>query len=181
MVSQLKKIIQNEKGLTLVEVIASFVLLIIILFSFFTLFVQGSKTTKSSKSIVDATYIAQTEMENAYETITNSDSLATAEKTWITNNSEMGYSEECSGIVPSTSLKYSIYKKEKKPNPNTTITTVMRITQNQDFPTNLSNVIINVYETEGNHKILNVCINEDLIKKAKKAQMENVVEWGVSK
>lgn len=67
MASQIKKIIVNENGVTLVEVIASFVLLIIILFSFFTLFIQTAKTTKSSERIVDATYVAQTEMEKLYE------------------------------------------------------------------------------------------------------------------
>ena len=57
---------QNEKGVTLVEVVASFVILVILLVSFYTLFIQTAKTTKSSEDIVDATYIAQTEMEHIF-------------------------------------------------------------------------------------------------------------------
>ncbi len=64
---KLKKIVHNEKGVTLVEVVASFVILVILLISFYTLFIQTAKTTKSSEDIVDATYIAQTEMEKIYK------------------------------------------------------------------------------------------------------------------
>ncbi|UQW96382.1 hypothetical protein M2M59_10300 [Rummeliibacillus sp. G93] len=70
MASQNRKIIVDEKGATLIEVIASFALIVIILLSFFTLFIQTSKTTKNSERIVDATYIAQTEMEKAYNAST---------------------------------------------------------------------------------------------------------------
>ncbi|MFY3792773.1 type IV pilus modification PilV family protein [Ureibacillus sp. MALMAid1270] len=58
--------ILDESGLSLIEVIASVVILTIILLGIFGLFVQSAKTTKNSEKIVDATYIAQTEMENLY-------------------------------------------------------------------------------------------------------------------
>ena len=38
--TKLKKTVQNEKGVTLVEVVASFVILVILLISFYTLFIQ---------------------------------------------------------------------------------------------------------------------------------------------
>lgn len=58
----------NEKGFSLVEVIAAFVLISIILISFFTLFFKGRETTVESKKTVDATYTAQQEMESIYVT-----------------------------------------------------------------------------------------------------------------
>ncbi|MFF2755069.1 prepilin-type N-terminal cleavage/methylation domain-containing protein [Psychrobacillus sp. NPDC058041] len=57
----------NTKGLTLIEVLVSIILFSIILFSFFTLFIQSAKTGKTSGEVVDATYIAQVEMEKVYE------------------------------------------------------------------------------------------------------------------
>ncbi|WP_338838029.1 type II secretion system protein [Kurthia gibsonii] len=56
----------NEKGFSLVEVMAAFVLISIILISFFTLFFKGRETTVESKKTVDATYTAQQEMESIY-------------------------------------------------------------------------------------------------------------------
>src|SRR5699024_8937847 len=57
----------EEKGLTLVEVLASFVILSIVLVIFLSIFIQSAKTNQTSEEIVDATYIAQTEMELIYE------------------------------------------------------------------------------------------------------------------
>ena len=59
--------VNQEQGLTLVEVIASIVLISIILLSFMGLFMQSNKTTATSGDIVNATYIAQKEMENIYK------------------------------------------------------------------------------------------------------------------
>lgn len=56
----------SEQGLTLIEVIASIVLIFIILLSFMSIFLQSNKTTVTSSDIVDATYLAQKEMENIY-------------------------------------------------------------------------------------------------------------------
>lgn len=67
MANQFKKIISNENGVTIVEVIASFVLLVVVVSSFFMLYVQTAKTGKSSETIVDATYLAQTEMEKIFK------------------------------------------------------------------------------------------------------------------
>lgn len=62
----MKHILQNDEGLTLVEVIASIILISIILLSFMALFLQSNKTTVTSNDIVDATYVAQKEMEEIY-------------------------------------------------------------------------------------------------------------------
>lgn len=62
----MKKKIQNEFGISLIEVIASILILTIILISFFSLLIQSNRTNSLSESIADATYIAQMEMENLY-------------------------------------------------------------------------------------------------------------------
>jgi len=56
----------GENGLSLVEVLASFVILTLLLTTFLMMFIQSAKVNKSSEHIIDATYIAQTEMENMY-------------------------------------------------------------------------------------------------------------------
>src|SRR5690625_4357208 len=60
------KNMQNEQGLTLVEVLASVVLLTLLLTTFITVFIQSAKMNQTSEMIIDATYIAQTEMEKVY-------------------------------------------------------------------------------------------------------------------
>ncbi|WP_342538005.1 hypothetical protein MKY15_16105 [Sporosarcina sp. FSL K6-1540] len=62
---KLKKAL-GENGLSLVEVLASFVILTLLLTTFLMMFIQSAKVNKASEHIIDATYIAQTEMENMY-------------------------------------------------------------------------------------------------------------------
>lgn len=57
---------QEESGRTLIEIIASIVLLSIIAIPFAGMFVQSSKSINVSDEIIDATYVAQTEMEWLY-------------------------------------------------------------------------------------------------------------------
>ena len=60
------KYIRNSKGISIVEVVASFVILAIILMSFMGILVQTKRTNASSETIQDATYVAQAEMEALY-------------------------------------------------------------------------------------------------------------------
>ncbi|KYG89112.1 hypothetical protein A0U40_13900 [[Bacillus] sp. KCTC 13219] len=60
------KHLNNHEGMTLVEVVAALVLIGIVLISFFGLLIQSNKTTHKSNDIMDATYVAQMEMENLY-------------------------------------------------------------------------------------------------------------------
>lgn len=62
-----KKIHINERGLTLAEVLASIVILSILLFSALNIIIQTAKTNTVSEQIIDATYVAQTEMEHIYQ------------------------------------------------------------------------------------------------------------------
>ncbi|MDN7227021.1 hypothetical protein QWY15_06880 [Planococcus sp. N064] len=62
----MKKYIKNNNGLTLVELLASTVLIMLILSTFLMMFAQSAKTNVASETIVDSTYTAQTEMEKIY-------------------------------------------------------------------------------------------------------------------
>ncbi|MBO1003382.1 prepilin-type N-terminal cleavage/methylation domain-containing protein [Pseudogracilibacillus auburnensis] len=62
-----KSLFINEQGLTLVEVLASIVILSIVLISFLMVFIQTIKTNQKSEEIIDATYLAQREMERMYD------------------------------------------------------------------------------------------------------------------
>ncbi|GLC87267.1 prepilin-type N-terminal cleavage/methylation domain-containing protein [Lysinibacillus piscis] len=60
------KFIKNDDGLSLLEVVVALLLIGIILISFFALLLQSNKTTHKSNVIMDATYVAQQEMEKIY-------------------------------------------------------------------------------------------------------------------
>ncbi|WP_181347475.1 prepilin-type N-terminal cleavage/methylation domain-containing protein [Thalassobacillus sp. CUG 92003] len=78
MVATIKNLASN-RGFTLIEVLASIVIMTIIITIFFTLFTQSARTTHQSESIINATYTAQQEMENIYhlsESMTVSDGFA---------------------------------------------------------------------------------------------------------
>ncbi|MEB2278414.1 prepilin-type N-terminal cleavage/methylation domain-containing protein [Lysinibacillus xylanilyticus] len=61
-----RELFNSQGGFSLIEVIASLVIITIILVSFFGLLIQSNKTGKSSEQIIDATYLAQKEMEKMY-------------------------------------------------------------------------------------------------------------------
>ncbi|MBK3493448.1 type II secretion system protein [Viridibacillus sp. YIM B01967] len=137
----------NEKGFTLIEVTASFVILAILLTAFFTFFIQTAKTGKSSENMVSATYIAQTEMEDIYSA--------------IKREMEMKKNNDVREILEQAiqSLDY-----EKDPNgsgfakKDSKITIKLKLKENNSAP-NLKNIVIEVYEN-----------NEHTLK----AKMENV-------
>src|SRR5690625_2953976 len=56
----------NEDALTLAEVLASIVILTIVLILFSSIFTQSWKSTNRSEANIDATFLAQIEMENMY-------------------------------------------------------------------------------------------------------------------
>lgn len=69
------RIISNERGISLIEVVASLVIITIIFLAFFNFFIQSKKTNVASEAIHDATYHAQKAMEQIYITSTKSGSL----------------------------------------------------------------------------------------------------------
>lgn len=60
------KVKKNENGFTLIEVVASLVIIIIILLSFSSLLFSGAKSTKNADDMFNATYYAQKKMEEIY-------------------------------------------------------------------------------------------------------------------
>ncbi|MDL4841681.1 type IV pilus modification PilV family protein [Aquibacillus rhizosphaerae] len=72
MQKQLKRLL-SSKGMTLVEILASIMILSIIVVTFLTLFIQSARTNSISEDIMDATYVAQTQMEEIYNLSTTSE------------------------------------------------------------------------------------------------------------
>ncbi|RNF40885.1 type IV pilus modification PilV family protein [Planococcus salinus] len=80
--------LRKEKGMTLVEVLASVVLISLILMTFLMMFAQSARTNIASENIIDSTYIAQTEMERLYSV--SKKPLSSSRKKVI---SDLGYME----------------------------------------------------------------------------------------
>lgn len=152
----MKNYFQNEQGLSLIEVIASMVLITIILLSFIGLFIQSNKTSKTSSTIVDATYLAQVEMENIY---TQSKTTKFDEITQSTTAPGLGYpvlnspDTTSEARTPDYSEIYTFKKTEQNHQYKLTI-------KKRDDYSNLVNVIIEVYKD-------NVL----------KSKMENIYKW----
>lgn len=62
----LRKKIKNERGITLVETLLSAVILVLILSIFLAVFNQSANQNRTSKAVIDATYLAQMQLENVY-------------------------------------------------------------------------------------------------------------------
>lgn len=60
------KYLKNEMGASLAEILVSIVILSILLFFFLGMFINSSKVNVKSEEVIDATYVAQTEIENLY-------------------------------------------------------------------------------------------------------------------
>lgn len=152
----------NEEGVSLIEVVASIVLLSIIILSVFYLLVQSSKTTVTSEEIVEATYIAQTEMEELFlstsKTKIQDISVGELSKLNLRNNLNLSdYS-----FLHSTGNQYTY--KEVRPDDNISI--ILSIEKNTTHPyENLTRVVIQVWQTKNGKNIL-------------RAQIENTIEWG---
>jgi type II secretory pathway pseudopilin PulG len=56
----------SERGITLVEIIASIAILTLIILTFMPMFTQSMRSTKISTDMLDATYLAQSTMEDVY-------------------------------------------------------------------------------------------------------------------
>jgi len=155
----------NESGLSLIEVIVSIVLLSIILISILALLTQGAKTTKSSETIIDATYIAQSEMEKAF--------LASKSTPFIAPNCKNAIQEIDNDTVTETNFKY-IAKADtnnndcsmtfEKYDQETNAFITLKLEPKTSYP-NISTIIIQVYEQKNDAR--------------PKAQMQSTLEWMV--
>ncbi|WP_423799232.1 prepilin-type N-terminal cleavage/methylation domain-containing protein [Neobacillus sp. SAB-20_R2A] len=64
----------SENGMTLVEILVSIIILSIIIISLLSMFVQSSQTNRVSKNMMDATYLAESQMEEINNMNTSTDS-----------------------------------------------------------------------------------------------------------
>lgn len=58
--------VHSERGITLIEILASIAILSLIIMTFLPMFTQSMRSTKVSSDTMDATYIAQSTMEEVY-------------------------------------------------------------------------------------------------------------------
>jgi prepilin-type N-terminal cleavage/methylation domain-containing protein len=144
-------IIHNNKGVSLIEILVSILILSLIVGPFLTLFVHATKTDLDTEQMIDATYIAQGCMEEIYNLSAKS-SPANFDDT-RNELAAQGYSETITGSeyiytkkVDNLYVKYRI-----------DTGTYMLLT------TNFFKVIVEVYYDIGYSELA--------------AKMENVVEW----
>jgi len=151
----------NENGLTLVEVLASVVLLTIIITIFLNVFIQSAKTNTTSEEVVDATYIAQTEMERIYSVSLNSsydmtvDTIVDPEELNYTqkHDSSCNVTERCMIFYKDEQGYYIEVKLEKKD-----------LDESDEILEFMDHLIIKVYEGS-------------TAEKKPQAQMENILVW----
>lgn len=150
----------NEKGFSLVEVIAAFVLISIILISFFTLFFKGRETTVESKKTVDATYTAQQEMESIYAEVQQKNKTGSASMENILSTLHYHQMKSCTN-PPTIYTNDTKYKNE---------VVVVEVFKNEKIDT-LRNIMVSVYDQK---KVTDPCQP----KVNPKAQMENIMRAG---
>lgn len=150
----------NEKGFSLVEVMAAFVLISIILISFFTLFFKGRETTVESKKTVDATYTAQQEMESIYAEVQQKNKTGSASMENILSTLHYHQMKSCTN-PPTIYTNDRKYKNE---------VVVVEVFENEKIGT-LRNVMVSVYDQK---KVTDSCQP----KVNPKAQMENIMRAG---
>lgn len=138
----------NNKGLTLVEVLASVILISVILFTFFSFFIQSAKTGKTSEEVVDATYIAQVEMEKLYE-ISNKGGFKSGINEIVNS---LSYKQ----LAPDSSKEYRYSKSQEG--------FYLKLTFKEHTYPGMSYLVIEVFEHEQNIR--------------PRAKMETILEWG---
>ena len=145
---------RNVKGMTLIEVIASIVILSIIFMSFFSIFLSSKKVTVASEEIIDTTYIAQQTMEETY--------YITSNNNFDIQNIQNYYQAEKTNttiqIIDNTAPKFIITYTHDIPNITLSIQYSRIKDSNIPVNANVYNILINVYE------------NSTL-----KSQMENII------
>lgn len=146
---------KQESGFTLLEVVASIVILEIILTSFYSLLIQSAKATKQSEEIIDATYIAQNIMEESYNISKSFNYVNLNEQFDALDN-------HLDGFEKIEDEEYQLMKEIE----NTDYLTTVQLLKD-GAKKDLTPIVIQVIEVNGESKIL-------------KAQMQNTLRWGNS-
>lgn len=152
---KIKKSIKSDRGISLVEVVASIVIIGIILISFFGLFIQSNKTGKASETILDSTYVAQLEIESLHALSKNNIKHTDIKSTL---SSDYALDETISSgnlINPNDSLTF------KKSDSHYTLKIKFKKMEDKD----LIGVVVEVYDSNTTNL---------------KAKMENIFIWKVA-
>lgn len=143
----------REKGMTLVEVLASLVLLSIIIISFLAIFPTVAKQNKASDEVMDATYIAQTTMEEIIQIKTNSKTFEAADDVLVNGKYIRGADSDTYVSKENNNQLYKVLIYFSKPN------------SDRSLPSNTSRVIVKVFKPN------------DEINSKPRAQMETILWW----
>jgi prepilin-type N-terminal cleavage/methylation domain-containing protein len=149
----------NEKGLTLIEVLASIVILTIIGVSLLTFFVQSARSNNLSKTILDATYVAQTQIEeinNYNQSSTFATSINTIGQSLINPGSFTRYYDNVVGCTSSSTSTFCYGKTLSGDNRYVDL-------RLSTYSADLGKVLVKVYK--------------DSTKKKQEAQMEMFIPW----
>lgn len=96
----MKNLLKTEKGFTLVEVLASIVLLTLIVTTFMMMFAMGARTNVASEGLFNSTYEVQNVMEKIIEL---SDQPAAPTARVETIKSKLGYTQQTRVVKSGTS------------------------------------------------------------------------------
>ncbi|PID07331.1 MULTISPECIES: prepilin-type N-terminal cleavage/methylation domain-containing protein [unclassified Sporosarcina] len=151
--------VKKNSGMTLVEVLASLVLLSIIIISFLVVFPIVAKQNKASEEFMDATYIAQSEMEYIISIKGQEDGLTdlvnklVESERVIKNEGRVRYK-----TVPSTSKEIVLEREIPE------LSHKVAIIFNKDMTYQTSHVLVKVSQLDQEEKL--------------RAQMETILWWG---
>lgn len=146
----------KEQGFTLIEIIASLVIITLLLTSFLSLLISSAQSTQRSKEVIDYTLIAQTELEALYSFAQN-DSLSNQQNV-LTNQMDF--------TLVNTSAESSLYEKQ-------TSDVMIQLTASsyestgtfQTLEDSLSNVVVEIQTLDTSTTL---------------AKMESIIEWRAS-
>ncbi|MFS0822523.1 type IV pilus modification PilV family protein [Bacillus sp. 1P02SD] len=127
--------IKNQSGITLIEVLASIVILSLIIVTIVPMFIQSSKANNLSKSITESTYLAESEMEEIIQLNTKSASPSLSELSKQMN--DYGYNTDLS-----CSTCYGMTKDDR-----------YVFVQLKDTSTDLVKVVLKVYRDSSKQKL----------------------------
>jgi prepilin-type N-terminal cleavage/methylation domain-containing protein len=109
----------TEKGLTLIEILASITILSVIIVSFLSMFVLSSRETNFSSDKINATYVAESTMEQMTHVVTISTGINSV-------LAPAGFTvQDCSTCYGSTIQGHFVYIKVYEKNPGNGLVTVI--------------------------------------------------------
>ncbi|ARF13106.1 type IV pilus modification PilV family protein [Sporosarcina ureae] len=151
--------VKKNSGMTLVEVLASLVLLSIIIISFLAVFPTVAKQNKASEEFMDATYIAQSEMEYIISIKGQEDGLTDLVKKLV-ESERVIKNEGRVRYKTATSTSKEIVLERETPELSYKVTIIF----NKDVTYQTSHVLVKVSQLDLEEKM--------------RAQMETILWWG---